>query len=313
MKVLVTGAAGFIGSHLCERLLAEGHEVTGVDMFLFKEWERFKQYSTEELLQHPNFKLVNGNLLELDLKELLEGIEVVFHQAAIAGVRNSWGNNFRQYVELNILMTQRLLEACKYLPLKKFVYASTSSIYGITDGSTSEDKPAMPISPYGTSKLAGEHLVHIYHLNFGLPATSLRYFTVYGPRQRPDMAFHKFLKAVLQDEPITLFGNGQQTRDFTYVSDAIEANILAMNHPEHGNVFNIGGAERSSVNQVLSVMEAVTSKKIKIDYQPRQPGDPLHTWADISLAREKLGYTPKITLHEGIQNEWEYIKKMYHS
>ncbi|MCI2256905.1 GDP-mannose 4,6-dehydratase [Domibacillus sp. PGB-M46] len=311
MKVLVTGAAGFIGSHLCERLLAEGHDVVGVDMFLFKEWERFKQYNVKELLQHPNFKLVNGNLLELDLKKLLEGIEVIFHQAAIAGVRNSWGTNFRQYVELNILMTQRLLEACKELPLKKFVYASTSSIYGITDGRTSEDKPAMPISPYGTSKLAGEHLLRMYHLSFGLPATSLRYFTVYGPRQRPDMAFHKFLKAVLRDESIPLFGDGQQTRDFTYVSDAVEANILAMNHPEHGNVFNIGGAARSSVNQVLTVIEAVTGKKIKIDYQSRQPGDPLHTWADISRAREKLGYNPKITLHEGIQNEWDYIKKMY--
>ncbi|WP_050184021.1 NAD-dependent epimerase/dehydratase family protein [Domibacillus robiginosus] len=311
MKVLVTGAAGFIGSHLCERLLAEGHEVVGVDMFLFKESERFKQDNVKELLQHPNFKLVNGNLLELDLKKLLEGIEVIFHQAAIAGVRNSWGATFRQYVELNILMTQRLLEACKDLPLKKFVYASTSSIYGITDGRTSEDKPAMPISPYGTSKLAGEHLLRMYHLNFGLPATSLRYFTVYGPRQRPDMAFHKFLKAVLRDESIPLFGDGQQTRDFTYVSDAVEANILAMNHPEHGNVFNIGGAERSSVNQVLTVMEAVTGKEIKIDYQSMQPGDPLHTWADISQAREKLGYNPKITLRAGIQNEWDYIKKMY--
>jgi UDP-glucuronate 4-epimerase len=311
MKILVTGAAGFIGSHLCERLLALGHQVIGVDMFTFPEWEKFKRYNIQRLLQYPNYKMIEANLLQLDLTELLKDVEVIYHQAAIAGVRKSWGVSFKEYVELNILATQRLLEACKNFAINKFIYASSSSVYGGTNGPTSEETPTLPISPYGTSKLAGEQLVRMYHVNYGLPTTSLRYFTVYGPRQRPDMAFHRFLKAVHGNLSIPVFGDGQQTRDFTYIDDAIEANIQAMNLQEHGNVFNIGGAERSSVLEVLTVMERVTGKKVQIDYQPQQPGDPLHTWADISKAREKLGYNPKITLQDGLTNEWEYIKELY--
>ncbi|WP_018131688.1 NAD-dependent epimerase/dehydratase family protein [Effusibacillus pohliae] len=312
MKIIVTGAAGFIGSHLTERLLAEGHRVIGIDMFHQPQWNRFKRFNLAGALQHPNFTLIEGDLLQLDLAKIVaDDTDVVFHQAAIAGVRNSWGANFQAYVELNILATQRLLEACKDRGIKKFVYASSSSVYGGTNGPTPEDTPPQPISPYGVSKLAGEHLVRMYHLEYGLPTTSLRYFTVYGPRQRPDMAFHKFLKAVLQGQPIPVYGNGQQTRDFTYVTDVVEANVQAMNWQEHGNVFNIGGAERASVLEVLDVIREVTGRQVEIEWLPRQSGDPLCTWADISLVSRKLGYHPQVTLRQGLAKEWEYIREIY--
>lgn len=311
MRVLVTGAAGFIGSHLAERLLSDGHQVVAVDKFTVPEWNRFKRHNVKLAQDHPNYQLFEADLLQLDLAKLLDGVDVVFHHAAIAGVRKSWGSHFQDYVELNILTTQRLLEACTNANITKFIYASSSSVYGGTDGPTGEDSPTLPISPYGTTKLAGENLVRMYHVNYGLPTTSLRYFTVYGPRQRPDMAFHKFLKAAHDNEPISVYGDGHQTRDFTYISDAIDANLKAMSLPEHGNVFNIGGAERSSVLDVLTTIENVTGQAIKINYLPKQPGDPMHTWADISEAQRKLGYDPKVKLEDGLAREWGYIQQMY--
>ncbi|MFC4768593.1 NAD-dependent epimerase/dehydratase family protein [Effusibacillus consociatus] len=311
MKILVTGAAGFIGSHLVERLLADGHQVIGVDMFTNTGWSRFKLYNIAQAQHHSNYTLLEQNLLEMDLAQLISDTDVVFHQAAIAGVRKSWGSDFQDYVKLNILATQQLLEACKNSSIRKFVYASSSSVYGGTNGPTSEEKLPSPVSPYGVSKLAGEHLVQLYYANYGVPATSLRYFTVYGPRQRPDMAFHKFLKAVLQGEPIPLYGDGQQTRDFTYIQDAVEANVLAMNFPEHGNVFNIGGKERASVLEVLELVGEVTGLDVAVQHLPPQHGDPLHTWADITRARERLGYDPKVRLRDGLEKEWEYIREIY--
>lgn len=311
MKIIVTGAAGFIGSHLTDRLLADGHRVIGIDMFGNREWNRLNRHNIARALQHPAFTLLEGNLLEIDLEAVLLDADVVFHQAAIAGVRKSWGADFQAYTDLNILATQRLLEACKNRGLKKFVYASSSSVYGGTAGPTSEEAPLRPVSPYGVSKLAGEHLVRIYHLNYGIPTTSLRYFTVYGPRQRPDMAFHKFMKAILEGKPVPVYGNGRQTRDFTYVSDAVEANVRAMNLQEHGNVFNIGGVERASVNEVIHMMQSVTGKEIRVEYHPQQPGDPPHTWADISKAQKKLGYRPAVKLRDGLEKEWRYIKDIY--
>lgn len=311
MKIVVTGAAGFVGSHLTDRLLADGHSVIGIDMFTKPQWAHFKRENLTEACKNPNFTLLEADLLQVNLTEIIRDVDCVYHQAAIAGVRNSWGANFQEYVDMNILATQRLLEACKNSQISKFVYASSSSVYGGTNGPTAEETATLPISPYGVSKLAGEHLARMYFINYGVPATSLRYFTVYGPRQRPDMAFHKFLKAVKEDQSITLYGDGAQTRDFTYVSDVVEANIQAMELQEHGNVFNIGGTERISVNGVLSTIEKVTGRSVKIDYLPQPPGDPLHTWADISKARKKLAYEPKINLHVGLEKEWEYILAMY--
>ncbi|GAX92005.1 NAD-dependent epimerase/dehydratase family protein [Effusibacillus lacus] len=311
MKIVVTGAAGFIGSNLVDRLLREGHEVVGIDMLTIPEWEAVKRRNISEAMKNANFQFRQSDLLQMNLPEILKDADVVFHQAAIAGVRKSWGKDFGEYVNLNILATQRLLEACKDTGIKKFVYASSSSVYGGTDGPTDEDAPLLPISPYGVSKLAGEQLVRMYHVNYGLPTTSLRYFTVYGPRQRPDMAFHKFLKAILDGQPIPLYGNGEQTRDFTFVSDAVEANMLAMNLGVHGNVFNVGGVERASVNEILAIMQEVTGMQVRIEHLPKQPGDPLHTWADISNARKIMGYSPKIQLKEGLAAEWHYIRDLY--
>jgi UDP-glucose 4-epimerase len=313
LKIIVTGAAGFIGSHLTERLLSEGHQVIGVDMFNKPEWNRFKRYNLRRIQQHHNFRLAEQNLLEMDLPEIVEDADVVFHLAAVAGVRQSWGNDFEEYVNLNILATQRLLEACKGTGIKKFIYASSSSVYGGSAGPTSEDAPLHPISPYGMSKLAGEHLVRMYHLNYGIPVTSLRYFTVYGPRQRPDMAFHKFLNAVRMGVPIPLYGDGRQTRDFTYIDDAVEANLQAMNLREHGNIYNIGGAERASVLDILDLIREITGREVQVSHYPKQPGDPLHTWADIGKAQREFGYNPAVKLRDGLLEEWKYILEIYSS
>lgn len=311
MKIIVTGAAGFIGSHLADRLLREGHQVVGIDALLREDWRHVQLANLAPALQYASFTWIRENILEVNLEPLVADADIVFHHAAVAGVRQSWGSAFNQYVDANIRATHRLLEACKHGTLRKFVYASSSSVYGGTEGAVSEDAPLRPVSPYGMSKLAGEHLVRMYHLSYGVPATSLRYFTVYGPRQRPDMAFHKFFKAALEGRALPVYGDGSQTRDFTYVADAVEANMQVMNLHEHGNVFNIGGTERASLQDVLQLMQEVTGRILRIEHLPKQAGDPDHTRADLSAARDKLGYVPQIGLRAGLTEEWNYIRKLY--
>ncbi len=307
MRCLVTGVAGFIGSHLAERLVGEGWEVVGVDCFTDYYPRPLKEANLARLRDEPHFHLVEADLGTANLTSLLDGVEVVFHQAAQAGVRASWGTSFADYTHNNVLATQRLLEAAKDRPLRKFVYASSSSVYGDTrDLPMRETSLPRPYSPYGVTKLAAEHLCELYRRNFGVPTISLRYFTVYGPRQRPDMGFHRFIRFALTGRPVPVYGDGEQTRDFTYISDAVEANLLALREGVTG-VFNIGGGSRVTVNQVLEMLREILGVEFQIEHQERQHGDVRHTWADTSAAREALGFVPKVGLREGLtaQVEWQ--------
>ena len=236
-----------------------------------------------------------------DLGALLSGVDVLFHQAARAGVRRSWGDDFATYVGPNILATQRLLEAVRVHPVERFIYASSSSVYGeAQEERVTEAARRRPLSPYGVTKLAAENLVAAYHRVFGVPALSLRYFTVFGPRQRPDMAFHRFYRAILTDQPLALYGDGRQVRDFTYVADAVEANLLAARRGTPGTVYNIGGGAPASIAEVIGWMEEISGRAARIDPHPAQPGDPRRTAADSSRARTALGFAPAVTLREGL-------------
>ena len=248
MICFVTGAAGFIASHLCRRLLKEGFSVIGTDSFtdFYAKW--IKEKNVQPLINEKKFEFISGDLNDLDLKKLLKNTDYVFHHAAQAGVRKSWGENFSVYTRNNIEATQKLLEAAKECQLKKFIYASSSSVYGAcTELPMSENSPLYPFSPYGVTKLAAEHLCLLYFKNYGVPSTSLRFFTVYGPGQRPDMAFHKFFKNIAEGKQISVYGDGKQTRDFTYIDDIINANFASINKGKAGEIYNIGGGNRKKI------------------------------------------------------------------
>jgi len=311
MKILVTGCAGFIGSHLSERLCEMGEDVIGVDCFTDYYPRAIKEANLEKLKGCKNFKFIESDLSEIDLELLLKDIDAVFHQAAQAGVRASWGESFEIYTRNNILVTQKLLEAAKKSNLKKFIYASSSSVYGDAEKlPLKETDVPKPISPYGVSKLAAEHLCYLYWKNFNVPTVSLRYFTVYGPRQRPDMAFHKFIKAILKGEEITVYGDGKQTRDFTFISDAIDANVAALSLAPPGTVLNIGGGSRVFLIDAIKAIEELVGQKAKIKYIEKQKGDVRDTLADTSLARDLIGYNPKVILKEGLKEEIGWMKKI---
>lgn len=310
-KAIVTGCAGFIGSSLSERLLQEGYQVVGVDCFTDHYDAKIKQNHARRLAAQGGFTLLPKNMLELDWNDLFADVDYVFHHAAIPGVRTSWGDSFQDYVQTNILATQNLLEAAKNSQIKKFVYASSSSIYGKTEGSTPETRIPRPLSPYGVTKLGGEQLCHLYADNYGVPTVALRYFTVYGPKQRPDMAFHKFIKAILSEKAIQVYGDGTQTRDFTYIDDVVEANLLAAQSGAAGIAINIGGMSRIVLNDVIALIGKLTNRLPQVDYLDKQAGDPPHTWADIGKAEKLLGYSPKVALEEGLRKEIEYVKGLY--
>ncbi|MBA9027004.1 MULTISPECIES: NAD-dependent epimerase/dehydratase family protein [Bacillaceae] len=313
MKILVTGAAGFIGSHLCEKLLTDmNNEIVGVDIFTGPTPNKLKRVNLDNLLLNKRFKLIEADILTANLEKLLEDIDVIYHLAGIPGVRSSWGKDFDPYVKNNISGTQRLLEAVKNKKLVKFIYASTSSVYGEVDGKVAENAYLTPLSPYGITKLTGEHLCYVYHKSFNIPIVTVRFFTVYGPRQRPDMAFHRFITQILKEETLSIFGDGTQTRDFTYVTDCVEA-IASIIYKDNviGETINIGGKERASINEILTIIETLTGKKAIVDYLPKLLGEPRHTWADISKAKKLLNYNPKISLREGITKEIEYIQSIF--
>lgn len=305
MRCLVTGVAGFVGSHLAERLIDLGHEVVGVDRFADYYPRPLKEENLERLRANPRFRLVEADLAESDLGPIVDGINIVYHQAAQAGVRASWGKTFESYVRDNVFSTQRLLEAVRGRDLQRFVYASSSSVYGdAVELPMRETAAPRPHSPYGVTKLAAEHLCELYRHNFGVPTASLRYFTVYGPRQRPDMGFNRFITSTLKGEPIAVYGDGEQTRDFTFVSDIVQANIAASEG--RPGVYNIGGGSRVTLNEVFAAIGDIAGRSPVLERKEPQAGDVRHTWADTSAAREGLGFTPQVGLREGLtaQVQW---------
>lgn len=309
MKALVTGAAGFIGSHLSGALLDSGAEVVGIDCFTDYYARPLKEANLATLTGRPGFRLVEAALQDTDLAPLLAGITHVFHLAGQPGVRKSWGRDFDVYISDNITATQRLLEAVAGRPIHRFVYASSSSVYGDhVPLPMREDACLRPLSPYGVTKLGAEHLAHLYWANHGVPAVSLRYFTVYGPRQRPDMAFRRFFTAVEEGTPIIVYGDGEQTRDFTFVADIVDATRAAGDQGVPGSVYNIGGGSRVTVNRVLELISRVTGRRLTIQREPAQKGDMRHTYADTSLARRDLGFAPRVSLEEGLAQEYRWIR-----
>ena len=301
---LVSGAAGFVGSHLCRRLLNAGCRVIGVDCFTDYYERSLKEKNLDELKNNRDFSLVEADLAAIASLNLeSEGIKWIFHQAAQAGVRASWGEEFSLYTHHNVLATQRLLEWARLNQPERLVYASSSSVYGDTGKLPmhEEDLPA-PMSPYGVSKLAAEHLCNLYRQNYSVPAVSLRYFTVYGPGQRPDMAFNRFIRAIKAGEELVVYGSGEQTRDFTYIDDIVEANLAAaLADGVEGRVYNIGGGSRISVNGVLELLGSLTGMEVKVRHEAVQAGDPPHTFADTGRAKKELGYKPRVALEEGLR------------
>jgi nucleoside-diphosphate-sugar epimerase len=309
VKCLVTGVAGFIGSHLAQRLLREGYEITGIDSFVDNYPKRIKRNNLNGLLGNPKFKFIEGSIVDKDLSEIVEQVDVIYHQAAIPGVRSSWGKNFDQYTVNNINVTQILLEACKDKKIKKFIYASSSSVYGdASELPVKESSPKSPISPYGVTKLAGENLASLYFRCYGVPTVSLRYFTVYGPRQRPDMAFHRFISAILDEREIHIYGNGEQTRDFTYVDDAVEANVRAFLKGREGGIYNIAGGSRVKLIESLNIIEEISGKRAALKFLEAQRGDAMHTYADVSNAERDLGYSPEVDIKAGLRRHYDWLK-----
>lgn len=309
MLALVTGAAGFIGSTLAERLIKAGYTVRGIDSFLDYYPRPIKQKNLQGLLSYSQFEFFEGSLVDYDLDRLLTGCDLIFHQAAQAGVRASWGEYFKTYCDNNVLATQKLLDAARRSArIKKIIFASSSSVYGDAESfPTSENCIPRPVSPYGVTKLASEHLMSLYASQFGLPTVSLRYFTVFGPRQRPDMAFNRFISWALNSKPVEIYGDGTQSRDFTYIDDIVEANMLAAEHGKPGAVYNIGGGIQATVNEVLDIIGRSIGK-LNLNYRERQVGDAKHTSADTTLARKELGFAPKVGLQEGIEREIAWLK-----
>lgn len=305
---MVTGCAGFIGSHVCESLLKKGEEVVGVDSFDDYYSPAVKVENLSRIQRLEGFTLVRGDLNNLDLDSTLDDVDTVIHLAAQAGVRCSWGADFRKYVNHNVMATQRLLEVSSRLSIRRFIYASSSSVYGNGQTPMKETQNVAPFSPYGVTKAAGELLVETYHSNFGLSSVTLRFFTVYGPRQRPDMAFHRWFLSIAGGDDIELYGDGSQVRDFTYVDDVVSAILRAIDAGGSGTTYNIGGGKRQSILEILDLMAEVTGKKTRVIVRPPKPGDVHATLADITAARRSLDYAPRTDMLHGLRNQWEYIQ-----
>jgi UDP-glucose 4-epimerase len=313
MRCVVTGCAGFVGSHLCDQLLIAGNHVVGIDSFTNYYPRVIKQRNLQQAVDHSRFTFCEADLVWMPLHPVLDGADVVFHLAAQSGVRSSWGAEFETYARNNILVTQRLLEACRdHATLRRVVYASSSSIYGNAHAlPLTEPTTPHPVSPYGVTKLAAEHLCSLYHANFGVPTVSLRYFTVYGARQRPDMAFHRFIRAACDGEPIIVHEDGNQTRDFTHVGDIVQATIrAAAASTAVGRVYNVAGGSRVTLNHALDTLERVSGRTLEVIHAPKQAGDVRDTYADIIRARRDLAYEPTTDLVAGLRDEVQWYVEL---
>ena len=311
MKCLVTGAAGFIGSHLSQKLLKEGYSVIGLDSFTDFYSQKLKKINLSPLLNENNFEFLHGDINNIDTDSLVQRVDCIFHLAAQAGVRTSWGHRFSDYTRNNIEATQNLLEAARGSRIQNFIYASSSSVYGTcTDLPWKENSPLFPFSPYGVSKLAAEHLCSLYFKNYGVPTVSLRFFTVYGPGQRPDMAFHRFFKFIIQSKPVPIFGDGKQTRDFTFIDDIVAANITALEKGKSGEIYNVGGGSRRKLEDVIHIMEEITGIKIQTIVEGTKKGDVPDTYASIEKARKVLNYSPQVSFKDGLKEQWEWIQRI---
>jgi len=312
MHTVVTGAGGFIGAALARQLLNSGISVTGIDCFLDSYPRDIKEDRLSGLLSRPGFDFVNADLVSADLNALVREADCIFHLAAQAGVRRSWGKQFEVYTQCNILATQRLLEAAKGTAVKRFIYASSSSVYGNTDIlPTPECASLQPVSPYGVSKLAGEHLCNLYRESFGVPTVTLRYFTVYGPKPRPDQAVCIFTRALLEGQEICLFGDGEQLRGMTYVEDVVRANLLVMEKECVGTTMNIGGGTSITVNQLIAHLERITGRQTEVKFLAPAKGDARHTFADITRANQFLDWEPEMELVAGLELTVSSIRNYY--
>lgn len=310
-RVLVTGAAGFVGYHTVRALLdSETLQVVGIDCFLDNYDPSRKRNNVRDLMEDDRFEFVGADLRTVDLKWLLDGVDGIIHLAALPGVRASWAEQFHLYAEHNIQVTQRLLEACREHPVSAFVYASSSSVYGNAPTfPTPEDASTNPFSPYGVTKLAAENLCVLYAENHGVPVISLRYFTVYGPRQRPDMAIQRLIEAALTGKHFPLFGSGEQIRDFTYVGDAAKANVAALySNARPGTILNVAGGSAATMCEVIHKIQDLTGSTIKIQRSDSQSGDVNRTGGDITASLRVLGWSPSVRLEDGLKVQIEWVR-----
>jgi UDP-glucuronate 4-epimerase len=314
MRALVTGCAGFIGSHLVESLLARGDNVLGVDCLLENYDFSIKSANLAPSRDFETFTFAPIDLTRDDLTDIIADSDVIFHLAAEPGVRTSWGARFESYERNNVLATQRLLESAKAWHEKRFIFASSSSIYGEAERlPTPEATMPRPLSPYGVTKLTAEHLCHLYHANHGVQAVSLRYFSVYGPRQRPDMAFHRFCLAALERRPLSVLGDGTQSRDFTFVSDIIAATLAAAVSPvAPGEIYNVGAGCQISLSEAIDVLESIAGRRLEVEFLAEGKGDVRATAADINKARRDLAYSPTSAFEDSLGDEFQWASENLH-
>jgi UDP-glucuronate 4-epimerase len=300
-RVLVTGVAGFIGSQVAEGLLRDGHEVVGVDGFLDSYPRALKEANLGGLLGSPGFRFVELDLRTDDVRPWLDGVDVVVNEAALAGLPRSWFD-VRTYIDCNLLALSRLVDACREADVSRFVQASTSSVYG-TEAVGDEERPTRPVSPYGVTKLAAEHLLLANHEVHGFPVTILRYFSIYGPRQRPDMAYHIFIEQLRAGQPLTVYGDGRQSRSNTYVDDGVAATIAAIDGAEVGEIYNVGGGQELELGEAIELLGELVGVTPRIHREPARPGDQRQTVADVSKARETFGYEPQTAPRTGLERQ----------
>ena len=307
-SAVVTGCAGFLGSHLCEALLASGHAVTGVDCFTDYYARALKERNVARMCRVPGFRLVEADIAEAPLAPVLDEVDVVFHLAAQAGVRSSFGDGLGEYLHHNVQGTQRLLEEVAGRELRAFVYASSSSVYGDQQVyPVAEEAPLRPLSPYGATKVITEQLAEAFWRSHRVPSVGMRYFTVYGPRQRPDMAFSRFLSRAVEGRALEVLGDGRQVREFTYVDDVVAATIAAADRGERGALYNVGGGQPVSVLEAVALLEELLDRRLRVEHLDDGPGDPRRTEADITRAARDLGYEPATSLAEGLAAHLEAL------